>query len=134
MPSQTSPPPSSTTTTWATWVTKVPASPIWDMRSLRPTPNSTALGTAAMNLAAIITPSRTRVMPDALALLSPRWTIEARNGATTAAITMATSPETEKNTDAVRMTLASPAWSPTAVIRAVRCTTAVDTPTSSRPR
>ena len=134
MPSHTSPPPSSTTTTWATWVTKSPATPIWDMRSLRPTPNRMALGTAAMNLVAIMAPSRTRVMPEALALLSPRWTIEERNGASTAVMTTASRPDTEKNTDPVRMTLASPAWSPSAVMRAVRCTMAVDTPTSRSDR
>jgi len=57
-----------------------------------------------------------------------------RNGARTTVMTTAMTPETEKKTDAVRMTSARPWSSPTAVILATRCTVAVDTPASSRPR
>ena len=87
-----------------------------------------------MNWTAIIAPRRTRVTPAAPVLMSPRWTMDPRNGATATVISTATPPDTEKKTDAVRMTLARPSWSLSAVILATRWTTAVDTPTSSRAR
>ena len=113
---------------------KIPANPIWEERSLRPTPNSTALGTAARNLTATITARSTRVIPATLSLVPPRWTIDARNGARTTATRTAMAPETVKKTEAVRITLARPSLSPMAVILATRWTVAVDTPTSSTAR
>ena len=112
----------------------MPARLICDDRSLRPAPNSTAVGTDDTNFMAIISPSRTSVVPATRGLIEPRCTMDDRNGATATVISTAMIPDTEKNTLAVRMTSATPSRSPSAVIRATRWTAAVDTPASSSPR
>ncbi len=111
-----------------------PTAPIWDWRSPRPAPNSTADGTDPMNCTAVITPRMIKVLEATLPLTSPRWRNDARYGATATVISTATVPVVVKNTSEVRMTSAVSSLSPMAESRATRWTTAVDTPVSSRPR
>ena len=130
----TSPPPASTTTTWATWVRISPRPPIWDWRSPRPAPKRTADGTEPMNLHGGHHPEDDQGAPGDAAADVPQVEERRHERRQRHGDEHRHRPGGGEEHEGVRMTSAVSSLSPMADSRATRWTTAVDTPVSSRPR